>query len=645
MRRPHVLSRASRAVIIGAVLMGTTLAGQTPPPPPPPIPPPPASLLQTLRDPGAPDGETVLRIPIGTAQVSGTVTDAASGRPLAGARVSLTGGGVVTTGRGSSTGMSRLALSDDQGRFAFDRLPAGRYALGANRNLYLSAAYGARRPGGAGTAIVLAEGQRLDLAMPMTRGGVITGTVVDELGEPQPHAQVRAMRYSMTNGIRRLQSVAALPTDDRGQYRVFGLQAGDYVVSATPNAGSLNADRALAEALALEEKIRSASPQEAATGASVTVVVSAPDPTIRSQAGRSGFLPTYYPGVMQADAAAAIRVTGGDEHAGIDIVVRAVEGTTVSGTISPEPADNTNIRVSLLNADGTALDTSVAGSLVSGGNGGRFVLHNLPPGVYQLLALPMAGPQIRIVNGASSASEAQQRTDDAQPLSGRTTIVVSGEPEIQAHIVMERGRTISGIVQFDTSAPVDLTRGTGTVTMAEVTGIMVGAFRPPQAQVGPDGRFTIRGVVPGRYILRTSLGSLKEAIVDGRDTLDFPLEVTGERDIAGAVLTVTDKVTELAGVLTDSRDEPASSYSVVVASADPRFRTPGSQRVALTRPDTNGRYSFRGLPPGDYLVAVVDDIEPGSQYDPEFLRGLEGSAVRVTLVEGASTVSDLRIGR
>jgi hypothetical protein len=134
-------------------------------------------------------------------------------------------------------------------------------------------------------------------------------------------------------------------------------------------------------------------------------------------------------------------------------------------------------------------------------------------------------------------------------------------------------------------------------------------------------------------------------MVGGQETLDFPLDVTGERDITDAVLTVTDRTQELTGVLTDASGRPAVDYLILAVAADNRFWTPGSRRIVTTRPDTSGRYSFRSLPPGEYLLATVTDLEPGGEYDPEFLKTLAGASVRVSLIEGGKTTQDIRVSR
>ena len=134
-------------------------------------------------------------------------------------------------------------------------------------------------------------------------------------------------------------------------------------------------------------------------------------------------------------------------------------------------------------------------------------------------------------------------------------------------------------------------------------------------------------------------------MVNGEDTLDFPLDFTGEQDISDAVLTVTDKSTELSGLLSDSVGKPGSDYTIVLAASDERFWTPSSRRVVTSHTGADGRYMFRNVPPGAYLLAAVTDLESGAQYDPEFLRSLNGASLRVTLSEGGKLTQDLRIGR
>ena len=173
-----------------------------------------------------PQRDAQATVTVGTGVISGVVTTAGTGTPVRRARVTLSG----TELRGG-----RSTLTNDEGVFAFSALPAGRFTLTASKAGYVDIPYGAKRPGRPGTPIQLADAQKMERAdIGLPRGGVITGIVLDEHGEPAPGTQVRVMRYLMRTGERQLQTACQDQSDDRGIYRIYGLQPGEYLVSATP---------------------------------------------------------------------------------------------------------------------------------------------------------------------------------------------------------------------------------------------------------------------------------------------------------------------------------------------------------------------------------------------------------------------------
>jgi hypothetical protein len=613
-------------------------------------------------------------VPVGSAVISGTVSIADTGQPVRGARVTLNGsfrppesaaGGTsaipvtpaVVSGRGSApvqviNGMvmgggmsvSRTVLTDAQGQFSFPRLPAGQFSLNATRNQFLSVTYGQRRPNGPGTTIQLSDGQQMKVALHMSRGGVISGMVIGPDGDPQPFAQVRAMRYVMTNGIKRLQQSGGGSTDDRGIYRLSGLQPGDYIVSATPSTSGLS-ERAMNDAQAVEQAIISGAVQPpTAPGMPPTVVVQV-SPPMQPNEGPPGYLPTYYPGTLVASQATPVQIVGNDERIGLDIQVMPVSASTVTGTVVTPLAQGVAVQVSLLPEDPTNATTSMSTRVQQEG---RFTFRNVSPGRYTVLAQTVAAqPTMTIVNGVPSPPTGPPpRLDDTQRLWGRSEVSVDGPTAVSVSIGLQPGRSISGTVLFEMERPPDLARNRFNVMLTPAPSAQMMSVGPaPQAQIGPDGRFTLVGVIPGQYTIRATGGTMKSAMSGGQDTLDFPLDFSGERDVTDAVLTVTDRVSELSGVLTDGAGKPAVDYSIVVAPSDPRFWRPGSRRVMVTRPDTAGRYLFRSLPPGDYMLAAVTDIEVGGQFDPEFLKTLSGNSVRINIMEGGKVTQDVRVAR
>ena len=140
---------------------------------------------------------------VGTAAITGSVRMAGSTQPARKVRVSLSSPEI----RGG-----RTAITDDDGRFSFTALPAGRYTLSANKPGHVSVTYGQRRPGRAGTPIQVSDGQKFQADLQIPRGSVITGTVFDEHGEPALQTSVRVMRIVNQNGRRTLQSSSARTT-------------------------------------------------------------------------------------------------------------------------------------------------------------------------------------------------------------------------------------------------------------------------------------------------------------------------------------------------------------------------------------------------------------------------------------------------
>ena len=92
------------------------------------------------------------------------------------------------------------------------------------------------------------------------------------------------------------------------------------------------------------------------------------------------------------------------------------------------------------------------------------------------------------------------------------------------------------------------------------------------------------------------------------------------------------------------RGRPSPDYTVVLFPAEPSLWVPQSRRIQGVRPAADGAYVIRNLPAGNYLVAAVDDVEPGEWFDPAFLQRLVPAAVRITIADSEQKVQDVRIG-
>jgi hypothetical protein len=219
--------------------------------------------------------------------------------------------------------------------------------------------------------------------------------------------------------------------------------------------------------------------------------------------------------------------------------------------------------------------------------------------------------------------------------------------------------TFGGRVRFDGAAapPADLAtvrvtlspvgQGGSVAVNATVFGQRFGASGSARA----DGSFDVAGVLPGPYTVSATVPAgagapwrLASAIVGGRDVLDDPLLVS-DGNVTGAVLTFTDRRTEIAGRLRDAANQPALDYVVVVFSAERQFWRAGSRRTKFMRPSSDGQFAFADLPKGDYLLAALEDVDAEDLHDPAFLDQIAAASVKVTLGDAGIVRQDLRIAR
>jgi protocatechuate 3,4-dioxygenase beta subunit len=590
--------------LIASFLLVTALTAQQPP-----------------RDPGGTPGP-------GTVSIAGTVvTDDAEARPIRKALVSISAGG-----RGS---MANVVVTDDDGRFAFSSIAAGRYQLSAFKPGYVNASYGAARPGRPGTPVQLGPGQQVTaITIKMARGGVVTGTIFDQNGEPLPSARVTLMRYvfSQQSGERTLQPFgAAGTTDDRGTYRIYGVAPGEYVAqlnSPFSLPGELRQTTAQSLQSALQQS-RGSGPGGANAAAANAV-----------QAPTVGYAPLFYPGTSAPANATMIKLGPGEERSGVDIQFQLVPTARIEGTVvGPDGAPASNVQMSVLGAGPSDVSMSNILSTMFGGNrpgpDGTFTLSGIAPGHYTVAART-GGPG----RGGSAGGPA------APVLWAATDVDVNGQDVTGVRLTLEPGMSLSGRVAFEGALPPPADLTTLRVTLTPVlTGNSV-AMLVPAAPADAQGRFTFGGVTPGRYRLGATSPSgwaLKTARVKDRDTLDIGLDVRPNDNMTDALLTFSDRSTTLSGTFQDATGRAASDYFIIVYAADRMFWSPPSRRVAMTRPGIDGKFTIRDLPSGNYLLAAVTDAEPGEWMDPAFLAQLVTASIKVTLAEGETRTQDIRI--
>ena len=592
----------------------------------------------------------------GSASIRGQiVSDGNPPRPIRRAIVTLTGDVPAT----------RAAVTDDEGRFVFANLASGRYTIAAKKAAYLPATFGAATPGRTGTPLSLASDQQATVSIRMARGGVLAGRITDTNGRPAAGVTVTAQNLKAAPSA---PPAGAGSTDDRGQYRLFGLMPGEYVVSARPSvrgSGTILSPSTGEMDAMLAEIARRSTAQNAAAAA--------PQPPLPVLARPIAFAPVYFPGTPLSQEAAPVKVSIGEERLGIDFALRPVGVATLEGVVSGPIANLGVVQISITPGGSTQSMSSMDANPVleqrPSGSDGRFTFTSVVPGHYTIMARADRNQTAseRVDSGTRSASDGgaiSSTRSIADYLYAVADVDTRGDDVGGLALTLQGGGSFAGTVAFDLApggVPQDLSQvavrlnqpsGTGSLQMGAT--IIGNTFRfQPFMTVDPQGRISSRNIAPGTYTLGagpapgagTTGWWLRSAMAGGRDLLDEPITFLPGQSVTDVTQTFTDKHNDLSGLLTTSSGAPASEYFVLLFSTDRAYWRTGSRRVVTTRPGSDGKFMFRDVPAGTYFIAALEDLDAADAGDPKFLDLVIPAAIHVRVSDGEKTLQDLRIAR
>ena len=649
--------RRSASLVVAAMIAGVSLIaapqGQRGAPPPA------ASLQQQ---------------PKGTGVIAGQVIDAGTNLPIAGAAVMmnprLAAARAGGPGPGAAAGAPIRLITGADGRFVIRDLLKGSYVINASADGYLGGSTGQARPGATSEPVDVGDGERVtDVRIRLWKNAVVTGTVVDEAGEPAVATPVRVFRKIAVAGRVRYTPAGFGTTDDRGMYRISALSPGDYVVAVPQTQATMPS--AIMDSMlqglaggapingALMDVMSSGGGAIRGTGMRVGDLMLSSEsgsPAPASDGRIFAYQTVLYPAAVSLAQASLITLRSGEERSGIDLQLKLAPTFRVSGTVSfpGGTAGVLTVRLAPATDDGAGdlgFDVATAATRPDG----TFTFLGVPPGQFFVRVVKPPRPPIppELANnpmvqmafgGAAGGS--------AQGLFGEVPLTVGGSDINDVAIVLSEGAKLTGRLIFDgaLAPPQAQQLRSISITLQAADGRSAGTLFTgfQQSAVGPDATFKTPNYPAGKYLINAGNGGqgwiVRSIIADGRDVTNEPLELR-DADVTNVVITYTDKVAQVSGTVHVAQGAAiASGSTVFMFPADYRARIANTdaRRFRNAAVSKTGAYTFGGLASGDYLVAALDGDEVPENRDTPFFDALSRVATHVTIGEGEKKTQDLQ---
>lgn len=456
------------------------------------------------------------------------------------------------------------ATTDAEGEFRLTNVAAGRYQV-----MPIAPALVAPNTTpnfrDQGKSVNLAEGETIEkIDFTLVRGGVITGRVTDAEGRPVIGENVRLALAGQSNESRGsfFYNPFLYQTDDRGIYRVYGIQPGRYIISVGEDGKS---------------------------------------GMVRMGFGRSVFYTrTFHPGVTEDSRAGVIEVTEGSEATNVDITLGRRSTTyAVSGQIvdseTGKPLPNVAAGYGALREGEKQMGAFGFGARSDAE--GRFRFEGMLPGRYAAFTAPGEENDSYSVPVPFEVSE------------GDVTGLV---------IKVKRGTSISGVAVIEGASDRSV--------LAKLSQLRINYWPETESLVSPsfgegvrinaDGSFSIRGLRPGK--LRLMLGgwpppkgfSLLRVERDGVEQRAGIIEVPSGGQVTGVRLVIeygSGIVRGQVRVLNGTLPEGARLYVSARRPSAAEPSLPGSEV------DARGRFVFEGMPPGEYELRLAGSFGQSRQ--------------------------------
>ncbi|MFN7944174.1 MAG: carboxypeptidase regulatory-like domain-containing protein [Blastocatellia bacterium] len=446
--------------------------------------------------------------------------------------------------------------TDEDGRYRLANVPAGQFRVTVFAPAYVVAGETSR--GNSGRAVSLADGETLsDVNFTLIRGGVITGRITDPEGRPLIAEQVRLARLDERSNRQSFSLQQMRVTDDRGIYRIYGLPAGRYVVSAGMDKN---------------------------------------DDSWFFNDGRRRYRQTWHPDATDETQARVIELEAGSEVTGADIRLREAAKTfQAQGRVieaeSGRPVPGVNIGHGPLQPDAKQLSGYGVGVAITNAQG-EFRLNGLPPGKYGVFA--------------SFSREGSSAGDNYSDL---TAFEIAEGDVSGLEVKVHRGAGFSGTVVIEGAAD--------PAALAKLPQLQLYAFTETQElsapgsaalKLDPQGNFRVSGMQPGR--VRVNLNTwnapkgywLERIERDGAPQPDG-LELAAGEQLNGIRVVLIYGAAKLRGqVKVNGGNLPDGLQMMALLRRRGAVNwTTSSQQLQV---DMRGLFTAEGLSPGEYELTI-----------------------------------------
>jgi Carboxypeptidase regulatory-like domain len=510
--------------------------------------------------------------------IAGTVRSDSTGYPLRRAQVVLS--------PAEAGGSSLAQTTDDMGKFSFPSVVPGTYSVSVQRDGYLKQTAGRIGAYKMPPIFLIQPGQDVgSFDFRMVPSSVISGKVKFDDAEPAVNVTIQLYREYHRRGRHGWEVAASGLTDDRGEYRVHGLEPGSYYVAALYQSPRLPPNA--------EEQRR-------------TDASGKPREELR-------YAVTFYPEVQKLSDAVAVHLLAGQEVVSIDIFLTLVHTVRIRGRVisalSGTVMEGPSITLRWNDADNTA-SVSAPVDLTFDKNH-NFEIKGVTPGPYVIMTTG---------------------TDDGKALSARTAISV-GDADLEAlSIVIGPQQNWKGKIVIDGDESIKLP-GFGVELQPRRA-----TASPVRAYLEKDLDFTIPFLPQETYdleLLNAPEDTYLEAVRVGKNdrlTTGLEAEPGGEPQEMEVVLSTRGgKV--LGRAVTAADSTVVATGSSVLLIPDPPYGR--SQAYKLAYADQYGNFLIHGVAPGNYIAVAWFDQPPCEVYNPDDMAACKAQGVKLAISDDA----------